>query len=302
MTRFFGTPPGVEVGAHFVDRRDLHDARVHRPLQGGISGIAREGADSIVVSGGYVDDEDHGDYLIYTGHGGNDSNSRRQVADQSIEAPGNAALVTSMVNGFPVRVVRGAHKGSIYGPPAGYQYAGLFTVSSYLTRPGRDGFLIIQFRLDRLPEQPPLVTRAQAESDPAFLTTTVSRRVRDSALAREVKRRYQHKCQVCGTAVPAFGERLYSEGAHVRPLGRPHLGSDTTSNLLCLCPNHHSQLDFGGMVILDDFSVAPTSTLRPFGQINWRTDHVVDVENVRYHRSLWLGPNPDDRELLLAAS
>jgi putative restriction endonuclease len=38
----------------------------------GIHGTAKEGADSIVVSGGYVDDRDMGDVIIYTGEGGND--------------------------------------------------------------------------------------------------------------------------------------------------------------------------------------------------------------------------------------
>jgi putative restriction endonuclease len=288
MTRFFGTPPDVHVGQQFIDRRELHEARVHRPLQAGISGTAAEGADSIVVSGGYVDDQDHGEYILYTGHGGNDRDTRRQIADQSPTAPGNAALITSMVNGYPVRVVRGAHKKSGYAPLAGYQYAGLFTVSNYLTRPGRDGFLIIQFRLDRLAEQAPLVSRQPPELDPAFATTTVSRRIRDSVLSREIKAQYGHACQVCGTAVPAFGDRLYAEGAHVRPLGRPHLGSDSTQNILCLCPNHHTQLDFGGMVILNDFSVASTTTLQPFADLKWQRGHGIDVENAVYHRSLWI--------------
>jgi len=47
-------------------KRRLSQARVHRPLQAGISGNGHEGADSIVVSGGYEDDEDYGNALIYT--------------------------------------------------------------------------------------------------------------------------------------------------------------------------------------------------------------------------------------------
>ena len=53
----FGSIPGVEVGQHFSDRRELHDANVHRGL---MKGIAPAGS-SIVLSGGYVDDEDYGD-------------------------------------------------------------------------------------------------------------------------------------------------------------------------------------------------------------------------------------------------
>ena len=47
-------------------------------------GSQADGADSIVVSGGYEDDEDDGDTIIYTGHGGNDANSKKQIADQTM--------------------------------------------------------------------------------------------------------------------------------------------------------------------------------------------------------------------------
>ena len=55
------------------------------PPMAGISGTATEGADSIVVSGGYEDDEDHGDEIIYTGAGGNDPRTKKQIADQTLD-------------------------------------------------------------------------------------------------------------------------------------------------------------------------------------------------------------------------
>ena len=63
---------GVAVGTLFSDRKALAAAGVHRPLQAGISGSGHDGADSVVVSGGYEDDVDDGDVLVYTGHGGHD--------------------------------------------------------------------------------------------------------------------------------------------------------------------------------------------------------------------------------------
>jgi putative restriction endonuclease len=288
VSRFFGTPDGVKVGDLFIDRRDLHDRRIHAPLQAGISGSRSEGADSIVVSGGYVDDEDHGDFLIYTGHGGNDANTRRQVEDQSPDASGNAGLITSMVQGFPVRVVRGPHRGSPYAPPTGYQYAGLFLVVDAWMENGRDRFQIMRFKLDRIPEQAALHTNAEPEVDPAYSISTVSRRIRDTALSREIKKMYDQKCQVCGTVIPGVGNRLYAEGAHVKPLGRPHLGTDALSNLLCLCPNHHTELDIGGMVILDDFSVALTADLRPFAGLSFRGSHALNIGNAKYQREMWI--------------
>lgn len=286
--KFFGTPDGVNVGRLFVDRRELHVANVHRPLQGGISGSGAAGADSIVVSGGYIDDEDHGDYLIYTGHGGKAPNGPRQIKDQSPASPGNAGLITSMVQGFPVRVVRGKHRNSPFAPPSGYLYSGLYSVTRWWMQKGIDGFQIVRFRLDRIEGQPALEPRSAVEFDPAFSETTISRRIRDSAVVREIKQLYEFACQVCGEAIQAFGDRKYAEGAHVRPLGRPHLGADIASNLLCLCPNHHTQLDYGGMVIMDDFTIIETRNMSTVGDLRWYRAHRVGLENVRYHRELWL--------------
>ena len=58
--------PGVSEGAKFKDRRALHDANVHRGLMRGIA----PGRAAIVLNEGYVDDEDLGDEIIYTGEGG----------------------------------------------------------------------------------------------------------------------------------------------------------------------------------------------------------------------------------------
>ena len=73
MSRQFGPVNGVSVGQIFASRKELSDAKVHCPTQAGISGSQYDGADSIVLSGGYEDDQDHGEVIVYTGHGGRDS-------------------------------------------------------------------------------------------------------------------------------------------------------------------------------------------------------------------------------------
>jgi putative restriction endonuclease len=88
MVRTFGEIPGVPEGTSFPSRAALNASRVHGPTQGGISGSETEGADSIVVSGGYEDDEDYGDVIVYTGHGGRDSATGKQIRDQEL-ARGN---------------------------------------------------------------------------------------------------------------------------------------------------------------------------------------------------------------------
>jgi putative restriction endonuclease len=68
--RLFGHVPGHPEGSLFENRAELNASRVHIPTQAGISGSQTEGAESIVLSGGYEDDADYDDTIIYTGHGG----------------------------------------------------------------------------------------------------------------------------------------------------------------------------------------------------------------------------------------
>ena len=68
---------GIEEGATFASCKELHNAGIHRGL---MRGIAPNGY-SIVLSGGYTDDEDYGDVIIYTGEGGRDQKTGKQVAD-----------------------------------------------------------------------------------------------------------------------------------------------------------------------------------------------------------------------------
>jgi putative restriction endonuclease len=57
--RIFGEIEGIAVGTEFANRAKLAASGIHKPTQAGISGSTTEGADSIVVSGGYEDDEDY---------------------------------------------------------------------------------------------------------------------------------------------------------------------------------------------------------------------------------------------------
>lgn len=59
----------MSIGDTFADYDAMNLARVHRASQGGISG-GKDGSDSIVVNGGYADDVDDGDEIIYTGEAG----------------------------------------------------------------------------------------------------------------------------------------------------------------------------------------------------------------------------------------
>jgi putative restriction endonuclease len=193
--------PGYPVGSRFESRAELADAGVHRHRQAGISGSANEGADSIVLSGGYEDDQDFGDLIIYTGYGGRDPATGKQVSDQPFTM-WNRALAYSSLNGLPVRVIRGASHVSPYSPSSGYRYDGLYLVDDYWQDRGRAGFLVWRYRLVKLenqeyPQQSQLdrvhEDHASAEvpnttSDaPPRRESTVLRIVRDTRQARGVK-------------------------------------------------------------------------------------------------------------------
>jgi putative restriction endonuclease len=112
MSRQFGDA-GVAPGTIFESRKALSEVGVHRPTIAGISGTPEDGADSIVLSGGYEDDEDEGDVIVYTGHGGRGENTGKQIADQELTRQ-NLALARSCEKHLPVRVVRGAQHKSPY--------------------------------------------------------------------------------------------------------------------------------------------------------------------------------------------
>ena len=279
-----GSVSGVAVGTLFPDRRTLYDDGIHRALQAGIVGKASEGAESIVLSGGYADDEDYGDEIIYTGAGGRDPNSGRQIADQEL-AGHNQSLVRSCLNGTPVRVVRGSSHRSTYSPSQGYSYDGLFRVEDYWSEVGKDGFFVCRYRLIKYDIQPSLPQKplpiSQGSNTPSRSTTIVQRIVRDTRLGRQVKELYGHKCQVCGVVLDCTGG-VYAEAAHIRPLGRPHNGPDIPENILCLCPNHHILFDRGGFVIEDNCAVSPGGEY-----LAVRPEHNLSTEHLRYHRDLW---------------
>ena len=279
--RTFGHIPGYPEGSHFDSRTALSRAGVHRPLIAGISGTEREGADSIVLSGGYEDDEDLGEEVIYTGHGGRDAESGRQVSHQRLTR-GNLALAHSSLDGVPVRVIRGASLASPYAPRSGYRYDVLYVVDDYWQQAGRSGFRVWRYRLMKLPS---IFTRADAVSEDFAEYSTarrlemrVQRLVRDTAQARRVKELYDYRCQMCGIRLEGLAGP-YAEAAHIRPLGAPHNGPDTPDNILCLCPNHHVLFDHGRVGIDEDLSLVGEE-----GRLTVHPQHRINEEHLDHRR------------------
>jgi putative restriction endonuclease len=280
--RIFGHIPDYPVGSWFESRAALSEAGLHRPRVAGISGTEGEGADSIVLSGGYEDDTDWGNEIVYTGHGGRDQATGKQITHQKLSR-GNLALAKSRLEGLPVRVIRGSTHKSSYSPPKGYRYDGLYRVEDHWQERGRSGYYIWRYRLIKSAEATIEDSLAVTEnkgsySVPQRQETTILRIVRDTKLTRKIKEIYNYHCQVCeirleGAAGP------YVEAAHIRPLGMPHNGADCLDNLLCLCPNHHVLFDYGAFAIADDLSLIGIED-----SLTLAEGHCLCPANLRYHR------------------
>ncbi len=287
--RTFGEIPGIQEGATFTSYVELNKSRIHTPTQAGIAGSQKEGADSIVISGGYEDDQDFGDEIVYTGHGGRDGNGK-QIADQTLTR-GNLALAKNEIDGLPIRVIRGAHKGNPFAPASGYRYDGLYRVDSHWSETGKSGFKMYRFRLLKLNNAlPPKAPTKSASVDldkkygseiPKRATQTVQRVIRDSKLGRQLKKLYDYKCQVCDLQIETDAG-FYAEAAHIKPVGSPHDGPDLIENLLCLCPNHHLMFDKGVFFVNEDLSLHDIE-----GRLNLHKSHSIKPEFFEYHRKMF---------------
>uniref|UniRef100_A0A1B6CG73 RING-type E3 ubiquitin transferase n=1 Tax=Clastoptera arizonana TaxID=38151 RepID=A0A1B6CG73_9HEMI len=165
----FGPIPGIEVGTQWKYRQQVNESGVHRSQVAGIHGREKQGAFSIVLSGGYEDDIDNGDEFFYTGSGGRDLSGNKRTATQSCDqkltrmnkalalncnAPfndTNGAEAKDWKKGKPVRVVRNYKllKHSKYAPQEGNRYDGIYKLVKYYPQRGKAGFLIWRYMFRR---------------------------------------------------------------------------------------------------------------------------------------------------------
>lgn len=283
--RHFGEIEGVSAGTEFASRAELSASGIHRPTQAGICGSGIEGAESIVVSGGYEDDEDYGDYLIYGGQAGFDPNTKQQNEDAEL-VRGNLALVVSYNKGLPVRVTRGLGSRQHI-----YRYDGLYLVERWWVDRGKTGYKIYRFALRKIDDKPistpagelPLPASNQEADRVKSYTTRI---VRETLASEAVKEAHQHVCQACSARLELPGG-AHAQTAHIRPLGRPHNGPDTAGNILCLCPNCFALFDGWAFAIEDDGTLIGALD----GTLNEVKTHEVNREHLGYHRRMFVEAN-----------
>ncbi|XP_061355991.1 histone-lysine N-methyltransferase, H3 lysine-9 specific SUVH1-like [Gastrolobium bilobum] len=155
--KHFGVVQGVEIGDIFFFRFELCLVGLHSPSMAGIDYMTSKASQeeeplavSIVSSGGYEDNVDDGDVLIYSGQGG--ASREKGASDQKLER-GNLALEKSLHRGNDVRVIRGLKD---IAHPTGkvYVYDGLYKIQNSWVDKAKSGFNVFKYKLVRLPGQP----------------------------------------------------------------------------------------------------------------------------------------------------
>jgi predicted HNH restriction endonuclease len=121
------------------------------------------------------------------------------------------------------------------------------------------------------------VVEPEGSSLPERKLTSSLRIQRDSRVTKKVKGTYNYQCQIkgCGYSLQLPNGQFYAEGHHIRPIGN-HEGSDLTTNVICVCANHHKELDYGTRRLdLSDLVI--------------HSDHKVDQANIDYHNTQIVG-------------
>ncbi|PIN21118.1 histone H3 (Lys9) methyltransferase SUV39H1/Clr4, required for transcriptional silencing [Handroanthus impetiginosus] len=157
-TKRIGLVPGIEVGDIFFFRMELCLVGLHAPSMAGIDYMSvkitmdeEPVAVSIVSSGGYDDDGDDSDVLVYSGQGGVQRRDG-QMFDQKLER-GNLALEKSLHRANEVRVIRGI-KDIVGSTGKIYVYDGLYKIQESWAEKNKSGCNVFKYKLVRVPGQP----------------------------------------------------------------------------------------------------------------------------------------------------
>jgi predicted restriction endonuclease len=113
-----------------------------------------------------------------------------------------------------------------------------------------------------------------------YKESTVFKRNRASRPGKDLKKIYNHTCQVAGC-----GETEV-ETAHIRQHTLPD-SVDNETNMWCLCCNHHNAFDKSRMIVEDDSSFIRYNhdgTVREHGFIVYDDNHKVDITFIRKSR------------------
>ena len=116
---------------------------------------------------------------------------------------------------------------------------------------------------------------------PQTVTEAVTRFLRDTKKVKQLKSKYNGKCQICEYVLQRPDGSLYSEVHHLHPL--KDVGDDDFANMLNLCARHHVEFDYLAIGILEDHRTVVDRHGNRVGTITFGTSHKLDRKNIRFH-------------------
>lgn len=173
---------------------------------------------------------------------------------------------------FPTEESFRTHSGIRIGTTVNVK-PGISSIAGY--QPFSDAELVLLLRNDST-----VVRQSSTPTDEKALRRKrqIDALVRNQKLVDELKILYDNTCQLCGTRVQVRPGKYYSEVHHIKPLGQPHNGPDSKANMICVCPNHHTMLDFFATRLnLDELLIR---------------NHLIDATFVHYHNQKFEYYNP----------
>jgi hypothetical protein len=197
-------------------------------------------------------------------------------ADEHLIAEPGTASLTSFVRVIPTDILKRLRFESAGGETA-LKFVSETRLDQQTFRGVRRLTAASALELESLLESPIQQPASDESSEqPTRVQTLIARLKRDRIVVSQIKSLYDDACQLCGGTIELPGGGRYSEGHHIRPLGSEHRGSDSLDNLLCVCPNCHTKLDYGCITL------APESlTIVPA--------HAINRANIDYHNQRIFG-------------
>jgi len=117
------------------------------------------------------------------------------------------------------------------------------------------------------------------DEPPKKFKSTITRFIRDTKKTIKLKKLYNYTCQICDLKIEIKKGKYYSEVHHIHPLKKG--GDDSFSNMIVLCPNHHTLFDYGVLKIHKNGKESMKNG-KKYRKISFVGNHKIHEKNIQY--------------------